>query len=103
MAISPSFATTATCGPATCARSKTTGTIPATVAEAFVNVPYLWGGKSWAGIDCSGLVQVAFQACGFDCPRDSDMLQAGFGRPLKQDRPCVCSATTWCSGKGTWG
>ncbi|MDX1717942.1 MAG: NlpC/P60 family protein, partial [Anderseniella sp.] len=37
-------------------------------------------------IDCSGLVQVAFQACGFDCPRDSDMLHAGFGRPLKQDR-----------------
>lgn len=59
---------------------------PATVAEAFVNTPYLWGGKSWAGIDCSGLVQVAFQACGFDCPRDSDMLHAGFGRPLKQDR-----------------
>lgn len=59
---------------------------PATVAEAFVNTPYLWGGKSWTGIDCSGLVQVAFQACGFDCPRDTDMMQAGFGRPLKQDR-----------------
>lgn len=59
---------------------------PATVAEAFVNTPYLWGGKTWAGLDCSGLVQTAFQACGFDCPRDTDMLQAGFGQPLKQDR-----------------
>ena len=59
---------------------------PATVAEAFVNTPYLWGGKTWAGLDCSGLVQTAFQACGFDCPRDTDMMQAGFGTPLKQDR-----------------
>ncbi len=59
---------------------------PATVAEAFVNTPYLWGGKTWAGLDCSGLVQTAFQACGFDCPRDTDMMQAGFGTALKQDR-----------------
>ncbi len=59
---------------------------PATMAEAFVNAPYLWGGKTWAGLDCSGLVQLAFQACGFDCPRDADMIQSGFGKPLKRDR-----------------
>ena len=59
---------------------------PATIAEAFVNAPYLWGGKSVAGLDCSGLVQLAWQACGFDCPRDADMMQNGFGKPLKQDR-----------------
>lgn len=59
---------------------------PATVAEAFLNTPYLWGGKTWAGIDCSGLVQTAFQACGYDCPRDSDMIQQGFGTPLQQQR-----------------
>ena len=59
---------------------------PATIAEAFVNVPYLWGGKSAAGLDCSGLVQLAWQACGFDCPRDADMIQMGFGKPLKRDR-----------------
>lgn len=61
-------------------------TDPATIAEAYINAPYLWGGKSVAGLDCSGLVQLAWQACGFDCPRDSDMIKDGFGIPLKQDR-----------------
>lgn len=59
---------------------------PATIAEAYVNAPYLWGAKSVAGLDCSGLVQLAWQACGFDCPRDTDMMQKGFGKPLKRDR-----------------
>ncbi len=49
------------------------------VAESFLDAPYLWGGKTWSGIDCSGLVQVALQAGGHEPPRDSDMLQ-GFAR-----------------------
>jgi cell wall-associated NlpC family hydrolase len=49
------------------------------VAERFVGVPYLWGGKSSLGIDCSGLVQVALTAAGIGCPRDSDMQEAGLG------------------------
>jgi cell wall-associated NlpC family hydrolase len=52
------------------------------VAESFAGTPYLWGGKSSLGIDCSGLVQVALSAMGSDCPRDSDMQQHGLGRPL---------------------
>jgi cell wall-associated NlpC family hydrolase len=52
------------------------------VAERFLGVPYLWGGKTVLGLDCSGLVQVALSACGILCPRDSDMQEAAFADPV---------------------
>jgi cell wall-associated NlpC family hydrolase len=52
------------------------------VAERFVGAPYLWGGKSSIGIDCSGLVQLALSACGIPCPRDSDMQEAVLGQSI---------------------
>ena len=55
---------------------------PAAVAELFAGAPYLWGGKSHAGLDCSGLVQLALNACGISCPRDSDMQEAAAGEEL---------------------
>lgn len=54
------------------------------VAQRFFGTPYLWGGRSSLGIDCSGLVQIALQSAGYNCPRDSDM-QAGFGSPVAFD------------------
>jgi cell wall-associated NlpC family hydrolase len=48
-------------------------------AERFVGSPYLWGGKTNLGIDCSALVQVALGACGIACPRDSDMQEKALG------------------------
>lgn len=53
---------------------------PVTVAESLLGTPYLWGGNSRGGIDCSGLVQVALHACGMACPGDSDQQFAALGQ-----------------------
>jgi cell wall-associated NlpC family hydrolase len=53
-----------------------------TVAERFLGTPYLWGGKTSLGLDCSGLVQVALTASGVACPRDSDMQESALGQRI---------------------
>ena len=53
-------------------------------AERLLGAPYLWGGRGSTGLDCSALVQLALQAAGCDCPRDSDMQEAELGRTLAQ-------------------
>ena len=52
------------------------------VAERFMGTPYLWGGKSSLGIDCSGLVQTALATGGIKAPRDADMQEAALGSPV---------------------
>lgn len=58
---------------------------PIEVAEYFLGTPYLWGGNSRDGIDCSGLVQAALIACGYPCPADSDQQEATLGELASDD------------------
>ena len=51
-------------------------------AEIFMNSPYLWGGRTPMGVDCSGLVQAALFAAGLPSPRDSDQQQQALGHPV---------------------
>lgn len=55
---------------------------PVAVAERFLGAPYLWGGRTSLGLDCSALVQAALAACGVQAPRDSDMQEKALGRPI---------------------
>ena len=62
---------------------------PASVAQLFFGVPYLWGGNGADGIDCSGLVQAALLSCGHPCPGDSDLQESVVGKPVASDAPVL--------------
>ncbi len=56
-------------------------------ALEFLGVPYLWGGKSSLGLDCSALVQIALHRAGRPCPRDSAHQEAALGAALPAGTP----------------
>ncbi len=60
---------------------------PVAVALLFLGTPYLWGGNSGRGVDCSGLVQAAMLACGIACPGDSDQQAEALGDEIDPDAP----------------
>lgn len=60
---------------------------PVAVAERLLGTPYLWGANAAFGIDCSGLVQLAFTLCARSCPGDSDLQRAAFGDFLPEGTP----------------
>jgi cell wall-associated NlpC family hydrolase len=55
------------------------------IAEQFLGVPYVWGGKTFRGLDCSGLIQTSLQAAGVVSPRDTDMMEQSLGRTMLRE------------------
>ena len=75
---------------------------PVAVAELFLGVPYLWGGNSSAGIDCSGLVQAGCHAAGITCPGDSDQQEAVLGVTLPPGTPPARGDLLFWKGHVAW-
>jgi len=77
-------------------------TDPLTLAESMIGAPYLWGGRSMLGIDCSGLVQIALASCGHRVHRDSGPQLQSLGRNLEQNEPPMRGDLAFFPGHVGW-
>ncbi|MGV6804424.1 MAG: C40 family peptidase [Ruegeria sp.] len=75
---------------------------PVAVAELFLGTPYLWGGNSRFGLDCSGLVQVGLLACGVPCPGDSGDQERVLGSALPQGSDAQRGDLLFWKGHVAW-
>ncbi|NVO55995.1 C40 family peptidase [Rhodobacteraceae bacterium B1Z28] len=75
---------------------------PVSVAELFLGTPYLWGGNSRFGLDCSGLVQVGLLACGCACPGDSSDQERELGLVVPEGSPAKRGDLLFWKGHVAW-
>jgi cell wall-associated NlpC family hydrolase len=75
---------------------------PVAIAERLLGTPYLWGGNSAFGIDCSGLVQIALGWCGVACPGDSDLQERALGETLRPGTPPQRGDLLFWKGHVAW-
>ena len=75
---------------------------PVEVSKLFQHAPYLWGGNTSLGIDCSGLIQVSLLLCGVDCPGDSDQQMNTLGHNLDIGSPRKKGDILFWKGHVAW-
>jgi cell wall-associated NlpC family hydrolase len=75
---------------------------PVEVSKLLQNAPYLWGGNTSLGIDCSGLIQISMMLCGLDCPGDSDQQMKTLGQNLDIGSPRKRGDILFWKGHVAW-
>ena len=75
---------------------------PVEVSKLLQHAPYLWGGNTSLGIDCSGLIQISMLLCGLNCPGDSDQQMKALGQNLDIGSPRKRGDILFWKGHVAW-